>query len=44
LAFLSRHPVGRLVTRMTSDVETINDFFTSVLISFLKDVSIMAGV
>ena len=44
LSFLSRHPVGRLVTRMTSDVETINDFFTSVLISFLKDVSIMIGV
>lgn len=44
LAFLSRHPVGRLVTRMTSDVETINDFFTSVLVSFLKDVSIMVGV
>jgi ATP-binding cassette subfamily B multidrug efflux pump len=44
LAFLSRHPVGRLVTRLTSDVETLNDFFTSVLVSFLKDVSIMVGV
>ena len=30
-AFLSRHPVGRLVTRLTGDVETINEFFTSVL-------------
>ena len=44
LAFLSRHPVGRLVTRLTSDVETLNDFFTSVLVSFLKDASIMFGV
>ncbi|MFA6507255.1 MAG: ABC transporter ATP-binding protein [Treponemataceae bacterium] len=44
LSFLSRHPIGRLVTRMTSDVETINDFFTSVLVSFLKDVSLMIGV
>jgi len=42
-AFLSRHPVGRVVTRLTSDVETINEFFTSVLIAFLKDFSIMAG-
>lgn len=43
-AFLSRHPVGRLVTRLTGDVETINEFFTSVLGAFLKDASIMVGV
>jgi ATP-binding cassette subfamily B protein len=42
--FLSRHPVGRLVTRLTGDVETINEFFTSVLVAFLKDLSVMAGV
>jgi ATP-binding cassette subfamily B protein len=44
LAFLSRQPVGRLVTRMTSDVETINQFFTDVLAAFLKDASVMVGV
>lgn len=43
LAFLSRHPVGRLVTRLTGDVETINQFFTDVLAAFLKDLSIMIG-
>jgi ATP-binding cassette subfamily B protein len=43
-AFLSRHPVGRLVTRLTSDVETIDEFFTTVLTVFLKDLSVMAGV
>ena len=43
LSFLSRQPVGRLVTRLTSDVETINEFFTSVVVSFVKDISIMAG-
>ena len=42
-AFLSKHPVGRIVTRLTGDVETINEFFTSVLIAFLKDFSIMIG-
>jgi ATP-binding cassette subfamily B protein len=42
--FLSRHPVGRMVTRITADVETINDFFTSVLAAFLKDLAVMAGV
>jgi ATP-binding cassette subfamily B protein len=43
-SFLSRHPVGRIVTRLTGDVETINEFFTSVLVAFLKDLSVMAGV
>jgi ATP-binding cassette subfamily B protein len=42
--FLSRHPVGRMVTRLTGDVETINEFFTSVLVAFLKDFSVMVGV
>ncbi len=43
LDFLSRQPVGRLVTRLTSDVETINQFFTDVLIAFIKDASVMVG-
>ncbi|GAB1457542.1 MAG: ABC transporter ATP-binding protein [Spirochaetia bacterium] len=43
LAFLSKQPVGRLVTRLTGDVETINEFFTDVIVSFIKDASIMAG-
>jgi ATP-binding cassette subfamily B protein len=42
-AFLSMHPVGRVVTRLTGDVETINEFFTTVLAAFLKDLSIMTG-
>jgi ATP-binding cassette subfamily B protein len=41
--FLSRNPVGRIVTRLTGDVETINEFFTNVLIAFIKDLSVMAG-
>jgi len=41
--FLSRHPVGRIVTRLTSDVQTMDEFFTTVLVAFLKDISIMAG-
>jgi ATP-binding cassette subfamily B protein len=43
-AFLSMHPVGRIVSRLTGDVETIDEFFTTVLAAFLKDLSIMAGV
>jgi ATP-binding cassette subfamily B protein len=41
--FLSRNPVGRIVTRLGGDVETINDFFTSVMVALLKDISVMAG-
>ena len=44
LNFLSRTPVGKLVSRIANDVETINEFFTEVTISFLKDFTIMAGV
>ncbi|MCL2380613.1 MAG: ABC transporter ATP-binding protein/permease [Treponema sp.] len=43
-AFLSRHPVGRIVTRLTGDVETIDEFFSSVLADFLKNITLMAGV
>ncbi|MDR2718625.1 MAG: ABC transporter ATP-binding protein/permease [Treponema sp.] len=42
-AFLSRHPVGRIVTRLTGDVATIDEFFTTVLTAFLKDLSVMLG-
>lgn len=44
LSFLNRNPIGKLVNRVTNDVETVNELFTTVLISLLKDVSIMAGV
>lgn len=42
-SFLSKQPVGRLVTRLTSDIETISQFFSDVLSAFIKDVSIMTG-
>jgi ATP-binding cassette subfamily B multidrug efflux pump len=44
LKFLDRNPVGRLVSRITNDVETINELFTTVLPSLLKDFSLMIGV
>lgn len=44
LAYLSGNPVGKIVTRVTNDVETINELFTSVLINLLKDLSLMLGV
>jgi ATP-binding cassette subfamily B protein len=44
LQYLSTNPVGKIVTRVTNDVETINELFTSVLINLLKDLSLMLGV
>ena len=44
LRYLGKTPVGSLVSRIANDVETINEFFTNVTISFLKDFSIMGGV
>ncbi|MCG8571343.1 MAG: ABC transporter ATP-binding protein/permease [Spirochaetes bacterium] len=44
LSWLGNTPVGKLVSALSNDVETINELFTSVFISFLKDISIMIGV
>ena len=44
LKFLGNTPVGGLVSRVTSDVEKINDFFTSVALAILKDITLMGGV
>jgi ATP-binding cassette subfamily B protein len=41
--YLSHHPVGRIVTRLTSDVQTMDEFFTTVLVAFLKDIAVMTG-
>lgn len=43
LSFFDKNPVGRLVTRITNDTETLNDMYTNVLITLLKDFSILAG-
>ncbi|MDQ6611935.1 MAG: ABC transporter transmembrane domain-containing protein, partial [Gemmatimonadota bacterium] len=37
IAYFDRTPVGRLVTRVTSDVETLNELFTSGVVSGLGD-------
>ena len=44
MSYLNRNPVGKLVTRSTNDVETINELFTNVIGNLLKNFSIMVGV
>lgn len=44
LSFFDKNPVGRLVTRVTNDVETLNEMYTSVLVSLFKDVFLIGGI
>ncbi len=44
LAFFDRNPVGRLMTRITNDVDSLNELFTSGSVSLLGDVLTLAGI
>ncbi len=43
LSFFDRNPTGRIVTRLTNDVEALNEVYTSVLVNLFRDVFFMAG-
>lgn len=44
VAFFDRQPVGRLVTRVTSDVDALNELLTAGLVSFFGDIALLAGI
>jgi ATP-binding cassette subfamily B protein len=44
LGFYDRNPVGRLVTRVTTDVDVLNDLFASGLVTILGDVLVLAFI
>ena len=44
IRFYDRNPVGRLMTRVTTDVDVLNDLFTSGLVSVFGDVFTLAGI
>lgn len=43
LKFYSQNPIGRLVTRVTNDIEALNEMFTAVLVNLVKDVILIVG-
>ncbi len=43
LSFYSENPVGRLVTRVTNDIEALNEMFAAVLVNAVKDVLLVVG-
>jgi ATP-binding cassette subfamily B multidrug efflux pump len=44
VSFFDRNPVGRLVTRLTNDIQNVHEMFTSVLINLLKDILLVIGI
>lgn len=44
LSFYDKNPVGRLVTRVTNDMENLNEMYTGVLVNLFKDVFLLAGI
>ncbi len=44
IGFYNDNPIGRLVTRVTNDCETVNEMFTSVIVNILKSFFVLAGV
>lgn len=44
VSFFDKNPVGRLVTRLTNDIQNVHEMFTSVLINLFKDILLLIGV
>jgi ATP-binding cassette, subfamily B, multidrug efflux pump len=44
ISFFDKNPVGRLVTRVTTDVDALNEMFTSGVVSIFEDVFVLAGI
>jgi len=44
LAFYDKNPVGRLMTRVTTDVDVINDLFTSGVVAAFGDLFMLTGI
>jgi ATP-binding cassette subfamily B protein len=44
LRYYDRNPVGRLMTRVTSDVDVMNDLFTSGVVTIFGDVFTLVGI
>ncbi len=44
MAFFDREPVGRLMTRLTSDVEALNELFTSGVVTITMDLLTLLAI
>jgi ATP-binding cassette subfamily B multidrug efflux pump len=44
VSFFDKNPIGRLVTRLTNDIQNVHEMFTSVLIHLFKDILLLMGI
>lgn len=44
MKFFDKNPVGRLVTRLTNDIEVLNELFSSGIVMVFADVFTIAGI
>jgi len=44
VAFFDRNPIGRLITRVTTDVDALNELFTAGVISIFGDIFTLGGI
>jgi len=44
VGFFDRHPVGRLMTRVTTDVDAVNELFTSGVVTVFGDLFTLLGI
>jgi ATP-binding cassette subfamily B multidrug efflux pump len=44
ISFFTRNPVGRLVTRVTNDIQNMYELFTSVIVFVFKDLFLLVGI
>jgi ATP-binding cassette, subfamily B, multidrug efflux pump len=44
LKFYDRNPIGRLITRLTNDVEVLNEMFSSGIVMVFSDIFTIAGI
>ncbi|HUO83711.1 MAG TPA: ABC transporter ATP-binding protein, partial [Thermoanaerobaculia bacterium] len=44
LKFFDRNPVGRLLTRVTTDVEALNEMFTAGFVTIFGDIFVLVGI
>src|ERR1700733_808180 len=44
VGFFDKNPVGRLVTRVTTDVDALNEMFTSGVVSIFEDMFVLFGI
>ena len=44
IQFFDRNPVGRLMTRVTTDVDALNELFTAGFVAIFGDIFVLAGI